>query len=58
LSGTLIADEEKTITMTLSDPSALAVGAYAGTVVATYNLISAMEKYKSQAKLIFLSSNY
>ena len=35
LSGTLIADEEKTITMTLSDPSALAVGAYAGTVVAT-----------------------
>ena len=28
----------------------------AGTVVATYNLISAMEKYKSQAKLIFLSS--
>jgi len=28
----------------------------AGTVVATYNLISAMEKCKSRAKLIFLSS--
>lgn len=28
----------------------------AGSVVGTYNLISAMEKYKSRAKLIFLSS--
>ena len=28
----------------------------AGSVVATYNLISAMRKYKSKAKLIFLSS--
>ena len=35
LTGTLVTDEEKTITMTLSDPSALAVGAYAGTIVAT-----------------------
>lgn len=28
----------------------------AGSVVATYNLIAAMEKYKSKAKIIFLSS--